>query len=536
MTTHSASMLASGGLGSPVSAFLLVTCCAFFLCLVIGVRDADDRTADFFAADRSLPMVQNALAMSGDYILVTSLSAPVGMIALNGYDGLVAAACAVTGLVMLALLAEPLRNTGQFTLGGVLERRTPGSRVRIAGGVVTLVVCVPLTVVQLTVAGHAISFLLGLHGSGSALACTVMIGLLMITFAAFGGMRGSSMLAAGKALLLFAVLAAAALVVVRRFDWSLGALLSAAAQGSGRGDAFGTSGLLFGASSTGRLEFISVCLAVTLGSSVLPMMLMRVSASRNGRSSRRSVRHATLYQVLFWGVLVVLGLGAAALVGGAAIGASDATGNTALLMLSAQISGGREGLMFTFLSCAVFLASLGSVAGLTLAGAASLVRDVIARERLRVWVSEGREVATARWTVVGLGVMSVLLAVVLHQWRLVFLVSFAVTVAASVILPTLLKTLFGRGVTRTGTLWSLYGGLACCIVLQLGSPTVSGTPTALFPDLDFQWFPLQNIGVVTVPVGFLLAWAGSRFSRRAATDGADHAASEVRTLTGIDIT
>lgn len=512
MSGLGASALASDGLASPVSAFLLVTCCAFLVCLLIGVRDADDETVDFFAADRSLPTVRNALAMSGDYLLVTSLSAPVGLIALHGYDGVVAALCPVASLAVLALLAGPIRNTGHFTLGGMLESRTPGAAVRVASGVVTLVVSALLTVVQLTVAGEAIAFLLGLAGSGAALTCTVLIGLLMISFAAFGGMRGSSLLAAGKAVLLFPVLATVALVVVHRFGGHPGSLLSAAAQGSGRGNGFSLPGDLFGTSWSGRLDFVSVCLTVTLGSSVLPMILMRVSASRNASSSRRSVRHATLFHALFWGLLVMVGLGAAAFVGAPAINASDPSGTTALLMLAAQISGGREGVMFTLLACGVFLAALGSVAGLTLAAAASLVRDILPRD-LPARAGGGNEVRLARWTVVAFGAVSLLLAVLLRHWTIVFLVSFAVTVAASTILPALLQSLFGKGLTRTGMLWTLYGGLAVCTVLQLGSPTVSGAPTALFPHLDFQWFPLQNIAVVAVPLGFLLTWAAARFSR-----------------------
>ncbi|MGW7824065.1 sodium/solute symporter [Streptomyces puniciscabiei] len=526
-------MAAASGLTAPVVAFLLVTCSAFLICLAIGARDADDRTADFFVANRSLPAVWNAVAMNGDYTLVTFLSAPVGAVAIGGYDGMVLAVCAVAGLGVVAVLAEPLRNTGSFTLGSVLEHHTQSAAVRVAGGLITLVVSAPLAVIQLTVAGDAIAFLLGLDGSGAAETCTVMIGLLMISFAAFGGMRGSSVLAMGKALLLLVTLTAAGIAVVNRFDWSPGALLAAAAKGSGKGEAFNMAGQLFGASLTGHLEFVSVCITVVLGSGVLPAMLMRVSTSRSGRSARCSVRYAVLGYGLFSGVLVLLGLGATAIVGRPALIAHNARGNTALFLLSAEIANGRDGILFTLISCALFLAALGAVAGLTLAAAASLVHDVYPRGR---WgrKSDEQEVRMARWMVIGFGVTCIVLAVRLHNWNILFLLSYATAVAASVILPALLQTLFWKGHTRTGLLWTLHGGLVCCTVLQLASPTVSGNPVALFPNLDFQWFPLRNIALVSVPFGFLLGWAGSRLSRRSMRDATSFSEVEVRTLTGID--
>ena len=43
-------------------------------------------------------------------------------------------------------------------------------------------------------------------------------------------------------------------------------------------------------------------------------------------------------------------------------------------------------------------------------------------------------------------------------------------------------------------------------MLQFFSPTLSGTPLALFPEQDFAWFPLENVAVVTVPLGFFFGW------------------------------
>ena len=104
-------------------------------------------------------------------------------------------------------------------------------------------------------------------------------------------------------------------------------------------------------------------------------------------------------------------------------------------------------------------------------------------------------------------------------------------VAASANLPVLLYSLFWRGFTTRGAVWSVYGGLVPAVVLVLLSPVVSGSPDSLFPGVDFQLFPLQNPGLVSIPLGFLAGWLGTVTSAEV-PDEARHAETEVRALTG----
>lgn len=497
---------------TPVTAFMLVVCLSFLICLVIGMRE-EDTVSGFLAGGRSLTAVRNGLALFGTHVTVTALLIPVGTVALGGYDGMVFAMNTVAALAVVLLLAEPLRGTKAFTLGGILEQRVPGPAVRVAATAVTLLVCVPLIIVQLTVAGAATAYLLGLDSAGAAQVCTLMIGLLIVSFAAFGGMKGTSVIEMGKALLCFAAFIAAAFLVLARFDWNIGALLDAAAHGSGMNDTYRTPNHLYGDTTSGTWERISVSLTLALGSGVLPPILMRIGASRSGRSARRSTRHALVAFTLFSAAMIVLGLGAAALVGGQAIVADDAQGTSALFLLSGELAGGRNGIFATVLACAVFVTTLGAVAGLTLAAAASLSHDLYAPTRSPGRASAEQEVRVTRLVLMTLGVVSVTLAAGFHNWSILFFASWAATVAASAILPALLYTFFWRGLTRGGLLWTLYGSAASCCVLQFFSPTLSGTPLALFPERDFAWFPLENVAVVTVPLGFSFGWIASRLDR-----------------------
>ncbi len=66
---------------------------------------------------------------------------------------------------------------------------------------------------------------------------------------------------------------------------------------------------------------------------------------------------------------------------------------------------------------------------------------------------------------------------------------------------------------------------------MLFSPVVSGKPSSMFPDVDFHWFPLENPGIISIPVGFLLGIVGTLLSKEQ-PDKDKYAELEVRSLTG----
>jgi cation/acetate symporter len=104
-------------------------------------------------------------------------------------------------------------------------------------------------------------------------------------------------------------------------------------------------------------------------------------------------------------------------------------------------------------------------------------------------------------------------------------------VAASANLPALLYSLFWHRFTTRGAVWSVYGGLVPALVLVVLSPVVSGRPDALLPGVDFHLFPLENPGLVSIPLGFFAGWLGTVLSAEPADEGR-YAETEVRSLTG----
>ena len=121
--------------------------------------------------------------------------------------------------------------------------------------------------------------------------------------------------------------------------------------------------------------------------------------------------------------------------------------------------------------------------------------------------------------------------VIVYLILLISLVALAFAVAASANLPTILYSLFWKRFTTQGALWSIYGGLASSVILVLFSPVVSGKASSMFPAVDFAWFPLENPGLISIPLGCLLGWVGSVISKEEPDKG-KYAELEVKSLTG----
>ncbi|MET9452799.1 cation acetate symporter [Streptomyces cinerochromogenes] len=500
--------------------FTALVTITLLICVMAG-PERDDLT-NFYTGYRSLTPVKNGLAIAGDYISAATVLSTTGIIALAGYDGYVLAVSTALSLVLLMfLLAEPLRNAGRFTMGDVLVRTLPGRdrAVRVAASVVTLAATMPFLVVQLSGAGSLLTFILDIpHGEGARTACIVIVGSLMIIYAALGGMRGTALLQMIKIVILLGTSVVVAALVLRRFDWNPQDVLRAAQHGSGTGPAFLQQGLQLGTSAVDRLDFIGLQITVVLGVACLPHITMRLYSAQDVPAVRRSMSWAVGTVTTFCLLVIIVGTGAAALVGSRSITAVDPHGRTALLMLSQVLGGAPDSAGVTMLYSAVagmvFITLLSSVAGMTLAAASSLAHDLFAHAVRRGQEEPQTEMTVAAWTSVAVGTVAIALSTLVQDWDVGVLTTLAVCVGASAVAPALTYSLFWKGFTRTGLLASLYGGAACAVVLMVFSKAVSGTPSAVFPNADFHWFPMQSTGLVSIPFGYLAGWLGSRLDHR----------------------
>ncbi|MEU3859477.1 cation acetate symporter [Streptomyces sp. NPDC028722] len=513
----------SGTQAAVLVLFTALVTVTLLTCVMAG-PDRDDLT-NFYTGYLSLTPLKNGLAIAGDYISAATVLSTSGIIALAGYDGYVLAVSTALSLVVLMfLMAEPLRNAGRFTMGDVLARTIPGRAVRIAACLVTLAATMPFLVVQLSGAGSLLTFILNIpHSGGARTACIVIVGSLMIIYAALGGMRGTALMQMIKIVLLLGTSAVVAALVLRRFDWSPGEVLRAAQHGSGAGPAFLRQGLQLGTSAVDRLDFAGLQITVVLGVACLPHITMRLYSARDVPAVRRSMSWAVSTVTTFCLLVIIMGTGAAALVGSRYITAVDPRGSTSVLMLAQALGGDPASAGATILYSAVagmvFITLLSSVAGMTLAAASSLAHDLFAHAARRGHAEPRTEMTVAAWTSVAVGTVAVAVSTLVKDWDVGVLTTLAICIGASAVAPALTYSLFWRGFTRTGLLAALYGGAACALLLMIFSKAVSGTPSAVFPHADFHLFPMQSTGLVSVPFGYLAGWLGSRLDhRRNATD------------------
>lgn len=349
-------------------------------------RHRQGSAEEFYAGNRLFSPMENGFAIAGDYMSAASFLGISGLIALVGYDGMLySVGFLVAWLVVLFLVAELVRNCGRFTLADVVAARMRERPVRIAAGTSSVAVSVLYLVAQMVGAGSLVALLLG--GTGEAVqAWTVVgVGALMVIYVSLGGMRATTWIQIVKAVLLLGGTVTLTVLVLLRFHGDVNRLLHTAAERSGHGDAFLAPGLAYGGDWTARFDFISLGLALVLGTAGLPHILSRFYTVPTARAARRSVVWAIGLIGGFYLMTIVLGFGAAALIGPDAVRASHASGNTAVPLLALDLGGGAGTtggtVLFAVVAAVAFATILAVVAGITLASSASVAHDLYASLR-----------------------------------------------------------------------------------------------------------------------------------------------------------
>jgi cation/acetate symporter len=500
---------------------------AITLFIVIRASRNNKTAADYYAAGRSFTGPQNGFAISGDYLSAASFLGICGAIAINGYDGfLYSIGFLVAWLVALLLVAELMRNTGKFTMADVLSFRLKQGPVRMAAAITTLAVCFFYLLAQMAGAGGLVALLLGIDDAIGISLVVAVVGVLMIVYVLVGGMKGTTWVQIVKAFLLIGGALVMTIWVLAINGFNLNTLLeSAVAQStSDPQDAILGPGLQYGANPW---DFISLAIALVLGTAGLPHVLMRFYTVPTAKEARRSVVWAIWLIGLFYLLTLVLGYGAGALVGPETIKAAPGGVNSAAPLLALALGGP---LLLGFISAVAFATILAVVAGLTITAAASFAHDIYANVVKKGNVPPDGEVKVARRTVVVIGVLAILGGIAVQGQNVAFLVALAFAVAASANLPTILYSLFWRRFNTRGAVWSMYGGLAAAIILIVLSPVFWGAETSVFKVGTAIW-PLNNPGIVSIPLGFFLGWLGTVTSRKP-EDRVKAAEMEVRSLTG----
>jgi cation/acetate symporter len=509
---------------------------AVFVAATLGITFWASRqtktAADFYAAGRRIKGWQNGVAISGDYMSAASFLGIAGLISLFGYDGfLYSVGWLVAYLTVLILVAELMRNSGKYTMADVLAYRMRQRPVRAAASISTLGVSIFYLIAQMVGAGALVKLLLGLKGDTAAIAAIVGVGILMVIYVTFGGMIGTTWVQIVKAVLLMAGTVLLSFLVLAKFGFSMNKMFADAAAASGKGDAFLAPGLRF----TSTVELVSLGLALVLGTAGLPHILIRFYTVPTAQAARKSVNWAIGIIGTFYIMTTFLGFGAAALVGRQAITNADKAGNMAGPLLAQEVGGGPDSfggeLFLAFIAAVAFATILAVVAGLTITASSSFAHDFYANVLKRGVRDEAAEVRVARVTAFVIGAIAIVLASFARGQNVAFLVGLAFAVAASANLPTILFSLYWKRFNTAGAVTGILVGLVACLLLVLVGPNVIGPKGLMFKGAD-PLFPLENPGIVSIPLGFVAAWLGTVLSRERASEEM-YEELRVRALTGL---
>ncbi len=500
------------------------------LAIVIKVASGHKTASQMYTGGAAFSGRQNGLAIAGDYLSAASFLGIAGAIALQGYDGfLYSIGFLVAWLVALLLVAELFRNTGRFTLADVLSYRLRQRPMRIATASSVLAVSFFYLLAQMAGAGSLVSLLLGVDGAMAQNVVIAVVGIVMVSYVMIGGMKGTTWVQMIKAVLLIFAVAIMTVWILGSYGFNFSALMQAAVDKSptGVGDKLLEPGLKYGESLTTKIDFISLSLALVLGTAGLPHVLQRFYTVPTSKQARKSVEWAIWLIGGFYLLTLVIGYGAGALVGPDVINDAPGKANAAAPLLAFELGGSW---LLGIVSGIAFATILAVVAGLTITASASFAHDLYNQVFKNGEATQEQEVKVSRYAVIGIGIVAILGGMLAKNQNIAFLVALAFAVAASANLPTILYSLFWKRFNTRGALWSMYGGLGSAIVLIAFSPVVSGSETAMIPGADFSIFPLANPGLISIPLGFILGWLGTISSKE--FNRAKYAEMEVRSLTG----
>ncbi|MCM3322613.1 MULTISPECIES: solute symporter family protein [Cytobacillus] len=480
----------------------------------------------FYTAGGGLTARQNGLALAGDFMSASTFLGLIGAFALSGFDGFFLMYPALLSfLVILFLVAEPLRNLGKYTLGDMITARYRFKQVRAVTAINTIVISIFYMLGQLVAAGALFKLLLGIPFHISI----IIVGIGMLTFVLFGGMTATSWVQIIKAILLVGGTFILFIMVMWQFSFNFIGMFAEMKTATPVGADFLNPGVKY----LSGLDAASLVLGLLLGAAGLPHILVRFLTVPNAQVARKSVVWVMWIMGCFHFMVIFLGFGAAKLVGMPSIIEANPAGNMAAPLL-AQLVGGD--LMFAFISAVSFATILAVVAGIVVTGAAAFSHDLYNEIFKNGQATEKQQMNMVRLASIVITAVSIVLSLSLQSFNVAFLASLAFTLAASSNLPVILFTVFWRKFNKTGAVFGMLVGLLGTLTLVALSPNVWNPVPGAALLTGEAIFPLSSPGIVSIPLGFLACYIGTKIgAKKAALEEDRYTEILVKSHTGSDV-
>lgn len=244
------------------------------------------------------------------------------------------------------------------------------------------------------------------------------------------------------------------------------------------------------ATTTEKLNFISLMLALFCGTASLPHILIRYYTVPSQAAARKSTIVAIGSIGFFYILTMFMGLGAMT---NGVVNIMDDNMSAPLVALSFGV------FLFAIISSLSFATVLGTVSGLIVAAAGAVAHDLM-DNFLGMKMTDAKKVLAGKLASVAVGLVSIYLGIVFQGMNVSFLVGWAFAVAASANLPAILMLLFWKRTTRQGIVASITAGIVASLGIILTSPDMFIRYGMLPSQAPHT---LNNPGIISIPVSFL---------------------------------
>ncbi len=511
-------------MGSMIALILVVLMTALSIGIAIYSRRWTRTTAEFYVAGRKISWMENALALTGDYLSAASFLGVAGGICMLGIDKVWDALGYFGGyIVLLFLLAVPLRNLGKYTAAEIITTRFESKTLRVMAMAGTVVICGFYLVPQMLGAGALLQLLL----DWDYLFAEIVVGVLIIVYVTLGGMRATTYNQMIQAVVLWGAMFCILMLTLSSFYGFNPVAILTTADGiippqlaanllkdnpntpnledmsarevvdfviNNNPDAT-ERGLTPGTFAPDWLNTFSLAMGIVFGTAGLPHILMRYYTVKRGKDARTSTLGVLASVGTFYIMSTFVGFAAMYLlypdlVGLLLAGEASVAKNMAVPMMGELVGG--EWLMG--IACAgAFAAILSTVAGLIITATTSMTHDLY--KMINPDASERKELMVAKSLTVVIGIAAIILALVLRGQNVSYLVTLAFGIAASTFFPVLSMCVWWRDYTRQGALATMIVGLivsvAYVVAKLAGMTSLMGLPI------------LVNPGLYSIPAAFI---------------------------------
>lgn len=256
-----------------------------------------------------------------------------------------------------------------------------------------------------------------------------------------------------------------------------------------------------GARTKDKMDFISLMLALFLGTAALPHILIRYYTVSSPADARKSTIVAIASIGLFYVLTMYMGLGAMV------NGTLDVTNSNMAAPLLAKSFGVT---IFAMISALAFATVLGTVSGLIVAASGAVAHDVMDKFMGRKMSDQGK-VKAGKIAAVVVGCIAMGLGILFKNMNVSFLVGWAFAIAASANLPAIVMILFWKKTTAKGIVASISVGLISALVMvflsQEAYNNVYGLVGVSAP------VPINNPAIICVPLSFITLIVVSIFTQ-----------------------